>query len=150
MIKHVAVALLAFGMAFGITLPKLYKMCQIKLWIPGAVLGEERITQKWHQTPAEHPKGRNVYWISWGDTPIREVGAHRTNIEREQWESLRVGALVETVRIPGDPSPYLRRNDIFVSPGNFAFDFALLGVELFFGVSAIRNLLRLRGASNAA
>jgi hypothetical protein len=112
-----------------ITFPKLYRMCQVKGWIPGGVVRIETITDVWHQTPDEHPKGNHAYWVSWGSRSIRVVGHHRMNLEKEHWARFRVGDQVQLVDIPGDPHPHTR-DGIFVSSGNFGFDIVLLLVEL--------------------
>jgi hypothetical protein len=112
-----------------VTLPKLQAMAQIRGWLPGAEARTVVITDKWHQTAAEHHEGREVYWIAWGGEEIRKVGHHRLNLLPEDWAALDVGQQLELVLLPGDPTPHLR-NSIFDSAGNFAIDLLLLGVEL--------------------
>jgi hypothetical protein len=71
------------------------------------------------------------------------------SVTPERWETIREGDRIEVVYVPGDPWPYLR-DDVFVSGGNFVFDFVLLGVEL--GVAGVMawQLWRLRGRARAA
>lgn len=126
--RNLIIALACVGMAIGVTLPKLYAMTQIRGWIPGAVVRMETVSQKWNQTPAEHPDGRDVYWISWGTKSIREVGPHRLNVEPEEWPGIAIGSPVEIVTVSGDPWPHTR-NGIFASNGQFVFDGCLLLAE---------------------
>lgn len=139
--KNLIILMVSLGLAFGVTVPKLYKMAQIKAWIPGATTRQETITQKWHQTPEEHRRRRNVYWIAWSDTEIRDVGDHRLNVDEEVWDKLAVGDQIEVVRLPNDPWPYLR-NDVFTSTGNFVFDFILLVAEIGVAVGMAVGLVR--------
>ena len=141
--KQLLTAVVALGLAALITIPKLYRMAQIKAWIPGATITREVVAQKWHQLPSEYPRERDVYWISWGPAPIREVGPHRTNLEADDWARVEVGQPVNVVRIPGDEHTYTQ-NDIFVSTGNFVFDIVLLLIELTVGVAAIVRWRRAR------
>ncbi|MBC8117737.1 MAG: hypothetical protein H7062_25385 [Candidatus Saccharimonas sp.] len=147
---NVIVLIAALGVAIAFTVPKLFKMCQIKGWVPGASATNEVITQKWHQTPEQHPSGRDSYWIAWGITDIKTVGGHRLNVPSERWERLNVGDTIEVVRLPGDRWPYLR-DGIFVSAENFIFDFLLLNVELGVAIFMVRALIRSRrsGAPDA-
>lgn len=128
-----------FGVMVTITLPKLYKMAQIKGLLPGAVAVQRVIVEKWHQTPAEHHKGRNVYWIAIAPGDIRQRGSHRLNVVPEHWNRLNQGDTIELLSIPGDPDFYLR-DGIFASWGNFVFDFVLIGVECIVVVTLFRRL----------
>jgi len=119
----------ALGVAVIVTGPKLYQMARIKGWLGGANSQERVIVEKWNQTPDQHPRGRDTYWISLTEDDIRKRGPHRLNLEPEQWRDLQVGDKIEVVYLPGDPEPYLR-DGIYTSWGNFAFDFVLLGLEL--------------------
>jgi hypothetical protein len=139
--KLSVVLFIALGLAAGVTIPKLWTMCQIKGWLPGAITAQETVTQKWYQSAEEHPRGWDTYWISWSDTDIRTVGLHRINVEPQYWESVAVGDPLEVVRLPNDARPHLR-NDIFVSVGNFSFDLALLAVEI--GVALIMLVILAR------
>ena len=147
--KNVFILVIALGMAFGVTIPKLYKMCQIKGWLPGANATNEIITQKWNQTPAEHPSGRDTYWIAWTDDDIRKVGEHRVNVPPEHWNHLNLGDQIEVVRLSGDGWAYLR-DDIFVSVGNFAFDGILLVAEIGVAFAMLVGLNRNRNPTTNA
>ncbi len=141
--KNLAIALIALGLAMGVTIPKLYKMSQIRGWVSGAKVTQKAITQKWHQTPAEHPEGRDVYWIAWTAEKIRSVGNHRMNVPPELWNRLNVGDQIEGIRLHGDPRLYLREG-IFASDGNFAVDVILLIVEIGVAATMIASLFRRR------
>jgi hypothetical protein len=141
-LKNIIFLVMALGLAFGATIPKLYKMCQIKGWVSGATASQQLITQKW-ETPADNPRGRLTYWIAWSDVDIRQVGDHRLNVTSAKWNQLAVGDAIEVIRIPGDRWPYVR-DGIFVSPDNFAFDGILLALELGVAVWMIVRLLQYR------
>ncbi|HEY9062227.1 MAG TPA: hypothetical protein VIO64_17265 [Pseudobacteroides sp.] len=126
---RIAIIIFAGFLALGVTGPKLIKMAQIKGWVTGAEIKVEEITQKWNQTPDIHPSGRNTFWISWGNQDISVRGNHRTNVEKEIWDSINIGDKIELVYVPGDTSAYLK-DGIFVGPGNFIFDIVLLLGEL--------------------
>ncbi|MEM8640717.1 MAG: hypothetical protein AAGG51_18150 [Cyanobacteria bacterium P01_G01_bin.54] len=143
MVKDVIALLVALGLAFGVTIPKLYKMGQIKGWLAGATETTEVITQKWHQTANEHPSERETYWIAWSETDIREIGNHRLNVTQEDWHRVEIGELIEVVSLPTDDHLYLR-NGIFVSPENFVFDGVLLVGELTIATIMSIRLARLK------
>lgn len=112
-----------------ITVPKIHSMLQIKGWIPGAAVTSVAITAKWHQAADESGDGREAFFIAWNDADIHLPGPQRTNTFDDQWHLMKVGDMIEIIRVPGDSTPYLR-NDIYVSPGNFAVDLGLLAVEM--------------------
>lgn len=148
--KYALAILGALGLLF--TGPKLLRMAQIKGWVPGGQTTTHRITQKWEEMRDGSRGPGSVYWISWTDRSIQEIGDHRLNLELEQWHSLQVGDPIEIVRVPGDQWPHTR-DGIFVSPGNFVFDSVLLGVELWLmwlGVSAFRKRAQARNAAASA
>ncbi len=117
-------------LAVTVTGPKLYKMAQIRGFVPGAEVVQKQITDKWHQTSAEHHKGRNVYWISWGNKSIKEKGAHRVNLEHDTWKQYHIGQKLELAYIGKDSKPYLA-DGIYASNDNLIFDCVLLLIELF-------------------
>jgi len=133
--KNILVMIFAAGLALFVTGPKLYKMCQVKGWIGGAGITQETISAKWHQTPEQHPRKRDAFWIAWQGADIKVRGSNRINLQREQFGTLRVGDTLDVVRLPDDPVPYLRQG-IFVSPGNFVLDIVLLLTEIYFAVRA--------------
>ena len=89
--KYIAIFVIALGLAIFATIPKLYKMCQIRGWLPGATVVTETVSQKWHETPEAHNRYREVYWISWSDVDIQRIGTHRTNVTADRWNALNVG-----------------------------------------------------------
>lgn len=127
--KKIIIVIICGLLAVGVTGPKLYKMCQIKGWVPGAEIETVIITQKWNQTPDIHPSGRNTFWISWTEKDIKQIGNHRTNVFEDRWNEISIGDSIEVIHVIGDRSPYLR-DDIFVTAENFLFDIALLIGEL--------------------
>jgi hypothetical protein len=130
-----------------VTGPKLYTMGQITGRLPGAELRSVIVSQKWHQTPAEHYRGRNVYWVAWDSSDIRTAGPHRLNLDRNKWESLAIGDPLERVFLPGDQRAYFREG-IFASTGNLVIDLVLLLVEVGVTVWALVSIaLELRERS---
>ena len=113
--------------------PRLYKIGQIRGRLPGAELRSVVVSQKWHQTPEEHYRGRNVYWVAWDGSDIRTAGPHRLNLDRSSWESLAIGDPLELVFLPGEQRAYVR-GGIFASTGNLVIDLVLLVAEV--GVTA--------------
>lgn len=129
MLKPILILLAALGLAVGVTGPKLIRMAKIRGWMSGATAETRTITQTWHQTPEQHPNGRNTYWISWTQEDIRKVGPHRLNLPADQWSALQVGQTLKVRTLPGDPDVYLEEG-IYASNGNFVFDVLLLAAEL--------------------
>jgi len=125
------------ALAFGVTVPKLYKMAQIMGWQPGAEVTTRFITQKGVD---QGMRGREHYWVSWANHDGSLSRAFRANVSPEVWRSMRVGDSVEVVRVPGDDAAYLR-NGVFVEPGNFVFDLVLLAVTLGVAVASAGRLL---------
>ncbi len=112
-----------------ITAPKLYEMFQIKGWIPGGVPLQVTVTSKWHETAEEARDRRETYWVAWNGGDIRVRGKHRTNMFQEQWDTVKIGDTQNIVYIPWSDDTYLK-DGVYVSFGNFVFDFVLLTVEL--------------------
>ena len=140
MIKRLLIALAATVLALYLTGPKLYKMAQISGRLPGAETRQVVVSQKWHQTAAEHPRQRDVYWVAWGETDVRTVGHHRLNFERERWDAISVGDPLELVVLPGGERPYAR-DGIFASKGNFVIDLVLLVGEIAVALWAFGTIL---------
>jgi hypothetical protein len=142
-LQPLLIATFALGMAAFVTGPKLFHMFQIRGWIAGRTLSTEVVLQKWH----EKTDKRDAWWIGWGPEPVQQVSSNRINIEEKDWKRYRIFDHIDIVRIPGSRWPYALKNDIWVSRGNFAFDFALLAIELAFGLTAVRKLSRASSAT---
>ena len=128
---------ISVALAGGVTGPKLYKMAQIKGWLPGATATTRPITQK----GVDHgTRGREHHWVSWANSGGPISRAHRASVSPEVWETMTVGDPVEVIRVPGDEDAYLR-NGVFVEPGNFVFDIVLLSVGLCVAVASAGRLL---------
>ncbi len=135
--RYLITAIAALAIAALGTIPKLYKMYQITGAISGATRETSVITAKWEEW---EPQGRSIlhfHMISWGDAAHRKDNSHSTRVDPGLWRSFSVGQSIELVRIPGDEHRYLADQDIFVSGGNFEFDYVLLAVELVVGVGAL-------------
>ena len=98
---------------------KLYKMAQIKGFVPGRKLVTQLVTGSGEQ------QGRRemVYWISWGGADWRVPSNNRTNLPEEIWENHPVGSEIQLVQ---HGETFYHPNGIFVSPGNFVFDVFLM------------------------
>lgn len=145
--RRIIIVIFAVLLAFGVTGPKVIKMCQIKGWIDGAKVERVTITQKWNQTPDIHPSGRNSFWVSWTGKSIKQIGNHRISVTKEKWNMMKLGDKLEIIHVKGDKHPYLR-DGIFVDPGNFIFDIVLLiaelGLAIYFSVALIRDRKKVR------
>src|SRR5260221_140249 len=118
----VATALLgAGGLLF--TLNKLEKMEQIRGWKPGGTVRTQVIHEKF-VGPRQRACG--VYLI---DEDTGRRGPFPVYLEPEAWEHLRIGDPIEVVYLPGNSQPYAR-DGVYASDGNFAFDRALVVVEI--------------------
>ncbi len=132
--------IISLGLAVGITGPKLYKMAQIRGWIPGAILTEKVILEKLHETRRQRRRDPNTYWLRIDDVKIEYPGNHRINLTPEMWEDLSIGDNLEVVQLSKEGNYYLR-NGIFVSTGNFIFDFFLLSIEISVALLMMKRLL---------
>ena len=125
--KHIILFVLVFFLILGVagvlmTTIKIEKIEQIRGWKPGAVAEMEVVRQKF-----EDPQNETC-WIALTNESIRRPGPHRTNLQPEIWDRLRIGDPIEIVRLPGDSTPYTR-DGIFASDGNYALDHIFLVVE---------------------
>ena len=59
---------------------------------------------------------------------------------KEDWLRVQVGDTLELRRLPGEGKLY-SPGGIYASPGNFVFDFVLLGLELILLVCALTRLV---------
>jgi len=148
-ILRLLIALGALVMATVITIPKLYKMLQIKGVLRGAYTTTEYVSQKWDETSPDDRR-RHIWWIGYGHKDIHQIGGHRTNVPRRRWEETNIGDQIEVIHIPGDRWTYLKDGDIFVSPGHFAFDIVLLAIELTVAATALVRWHRSRLAARLA
>lgn len=63
--------------------------------------------------------------------------------------AIKIGKKIQILYVPGDNAPYLK-DDIFVEPGNFVFDFVLLFGELALAFGYIMELVKRRLPSGSA
>ena len=120
-------------LAAFVTGPKLYWRCQVKGLLPGATEHTRTVLEKWHQTPAEHHRDRNVFWLRIGEGDIKEDGRHRLHLAPKHWARIEVGSELTLVSVGRSSRLYLP-DGIYTSPLNFVFDIALLVLELGFAV----------------
>ncbi len=128
----------------SVTAPKLYKMFQIKGWVPGGVPLQVTVTSKWHETAEESLDGRETYWVAWNDGDVKVRGKHRSNMFQDQWRATSIGDKQDIIYIPWEGDTY-PKDGIFVSFGNFVFDFILLTLELlgiYYFVRVARQTIR--------
>lgn len=118
---------------------KLHTLAQARGWLPGARTETHAITQM----AILDGKYGESYWVSWTNTSIRTQGDHRTNLQYDDWATLRIGDPIEITFVGKSSTPYLK-NDIDTSNGNFIFDGVLLALELGVSLLMIYKLLMLR------
>lgn len=134
----------ALALALLISGPQLYWRSQIKGIIPGATEHTRTVLEKWHQTPAEHPRNRNVYWLRIAQGDIREEGQHRIHLPPTPWRKIDTGSELKLVSTSRSSTLYMPEG-IHTSAGNFIYDLALLALEL--GCAALMAWqLRRRGS----
>ena len=130
----------SLGVGLGMTGSKLYKMAQIKGWLPGATVTPAVTTQKGVDRAQGRRQIEDSYWVSWAKGDVRGSWAERERVSPDVWETMKVGDPIELIRVPGDSQAYLR-NGVFVDPDNFAFDLILFaGAMAVAVVSAVRLL----------
>ena len=114
-----------------VTTSKLYTMYQLTGRIGGASTVTQRVSQKWddYSWNSTTKRYEHTYWVSWTDQNIHEPGTHRANLTYDRWSRLRLADPIEVTYVPGDPTPYVQ-DGIFLSEGNFLFDYVLLFAEL--------------------
>lgn len=105
---------------------KLYRMAQIRGWVPGAKITTYTVTQK---AVTKGWRGRDAYVISWKNENIQTPSHNRVFVPYEKWKNIRIGSQVDIARVGNSEEPYLL-DDIYVSDGNFVFDIMLLCTEL--------------------
>jgi hypothetical protein len=127
--KLLVIFLGALALAFGVTIPKLHKMAQIKGWVPGAVIRQKIVTQKGADPPRRARDFEKSYWVSWIEGDVGDSWKHRVRVPEDVWQVIKLGDQIEVIEVPGEENPHLR-NDIFVEPGQFNFDYVLLAGEL--------------------
>jgi len=123
----------------GYTSYKIWMMCQIRGWVPGATTRVEQVTQK-HISDGRRG---NAYWVSWADEPIQTPGDHRLNLTREQWQAVDLGENIEVVYATGSSMPHTR-DGIYAENGSFIFDGMLLIAEIATVIVMSFRLFRLR------
>ena len=122
----------------GYTSYKIWMMCQIRGWVPGATTRVEQITQK----HISNGRRGNAYWVSWTDEPIQNPGDHRLNLTSEQWQAVDLGDTIEVVYATGSSMPHTR-DGIYAENGSFIFDGLLLAAEITTIILMIVRLFRL-------
>jgi hypothetical protein len=123
----------------GYTSYKIWMMCQIRGWVPGATTRLEQVTQK----HISNGRRGDAYWVSWTDQPIQNPGDHRLNLTREQWQAVDLGDTIEVVYASGSSMPHTR-DGIYAENGSFIFDGLLLIAEITTIIVMIVRLFRLR------
>ena len=126
--KQWLILFVALALAFGVTIPKLYKMAKIMGWVDGAIVTKKVVTQKGVE-PSKRQDREDSYWLSWVHGDVGDSWTRRVRVPEEVWQETEVGDEIDLIEIPGDNQPYLR-NDIFVEPGQFILDYIILAGEL--------------------
>ncbi len=126
LIFKTGIKLLLILMILGVLVNKLHSMAQIRGLLEGAASYEFEVTDKKQMAGF---LGGEAYWIAWNGADINERSSNRLNLFEEQWVELKKGDRVTIIYLPDDPIPY-HRDGIFASDGNFALDFVLIGLLL--------------------
>lgn len=100
-------------------------MSAIRGWVPGAIYKEHIVTDKRVLDGKYGP----AYWVAWEGADITRRSTRRTNLGKEQWQTIDIGDRVTIAYYRGNPEPYIP-DGIFVSPENFAFDLILFTGEI--------------------
>lgn len=108
----------------GFTGYQIHKISLIRDWLPGTIVQEEVILEKWHELPRSS-RYADQYWVRIDDGNIQYAGNHRLDLPEKMWAELKLGESLEIVRIPGDEQPYLRN-------GNVAANGELIRYSIFF------------------
>ena len=121
-----------------ITVPRLYKMFQIKGYISGATLTTNYVTKKW--VSDSHLRYETHYNISWAEDTVNIKENQVDNIDKETWKNMNVGYTINVVSFRSDKKAYTN-NSLYVANGNFILDFVLLAGQLFVFIFCIRKFL---------
>ena len=121
-----------------ITVPRLYKMLQIKGVISGATVTAKSITKKW--VSDSHLRYETHYNISWAEDTVNIKKNQVDNIDQETWKNMNVGDTINVVSCRNDKKVYTT-NSLYVANGNFILDFVLLAGQLFVFIFFIRKYL---------
>ena len=121
-----------------ITVPRLYKMFQIKGVISGATVTAKSITKKW--VSDSHLRYETHYNISWAEDTVNIKENQVDNIDKETWKYMNVGDTINVVSFRSDKKAYTN-NSLYVANGNFILDFVLLAGQLFVFIFCIRKFL---------
>jgi hypothetical protein len=121
-----------------ITVPRLYKMFQIKGVISGATVTAKSITKKW--VSDSHLRYETHYNISWAEDTVHIKENQIDNIDKETWKNMNVGDDIKVVSFRNDKKAYTT-NSLYVANGNFILDFILLAGQLFVFIFCIRKYL---------
>jgi hypothetical protein len=129
---------------FAFTSHKLYQMARLRGWVGHLRVEHKTVHAFWTQDASN---GRTC-WVSWTNEDVTASGPHRTNMDCEHREHLKVGDPIEILYLPSEDgpgdTPYLRNGDIYSSDGNFQFDLGLLILELAGCAYFVTRLIRWR------
>ena len=123
------------------TIPKVTLMAQVGGWIPGARHIVVRVADKAHISF----RGRDGYWISWGDGDVRVPGNHRLSLRESEWVSMRIGDQFEVIYAGTDRFNVYYRGSVFNEPGNWVLDGVLLLIEVLLVWFGARRIIRAAG-----
>lgn len=139
--------LLIVALGLGLfTGQKLYKMTQIRGWVPGAQVIQKTITDTATDISTGRRGGDKVFYVAWDGQDAQVSGPNRTNVDEATYQKLWAGKEVELIKVFGDRKYYLR-NGIYADNSNFTFDITIFLAEIVLLIIAVVRLLRLNQSS---
>ena len=117
---------LVCGLLMLVTVPKLREMWLITGKIPGRQILHATVVGKSHDVSV---RGFDYWNLDW-ELPDPKTGERikaQSQMELDDWNRLQIGSTVEIARVGNDLHCV---NSVFVSPGNFVFDYVLLFGEI--------------------
>ncbi|GEM_PF-5528146 len=141
--ERAAILLVLAILGACVTVPKLNRMYVVTGRLPGAQTCRATVAGKRYGPPRPFERRVAAYPIRWvTTTPGLGSGEQgEDQVARGEWEHLQIGMPIGIVRVPGERR-WFYRHSIYVSAGNFAFDYVLLATETLVAVYAIWSLYR--------
>jgi len=126
-----------------VTVPKLNRMYVITGRLPGAQTCRATVAGKRYDPARPFERRLEMYTIVWTAAMPGYRGTDRgeDQVIRDEWQRLQIGMPIEIVRVPGERR-WFYRYSIYVTAGNFAFDYFLLAAEVLVAIHAAWSLYR--------
>ena len=121
-----------------ITIPKLHKMWVATGRLPGRTIYNAVVVDRW-VSGTGFRRDYNFLWRF--DDPHIEHVERVEQAEEEDWNKLTVGSAVDVALADGE---FICTKSVYVSEGNFQFDYFLICIEVIAWILFIRYLLQRR------